>query len=95
MPSLTMIMDGDKCWPDLATPDGTEISDKVINAMGPDAKPIQVALLDSGMQSGRPSVTIRIDLKDGRTVLTETSLRLFVTAARAFAAKYPDLFVGD
>jgi hypothetical protein len=71
MPSLTMIMDGDGCWPDLKV--GT---DAVINAMGSDAK-IAVALLDKGMQSGR------------------TSLRLFALAAKAFAAKYPDLFVGD
>lgn len=90
MASLNIIMDGDGCWPELKV--GTEA---VINAMGPDAKPISVALLDDGMQSGRPSVTIRIDLPDGKTVLTETSLRLFVLAGRAFAARYPDLFVGD
>jgi hypothetical protein len=91
MPSLTMLMDGDS-WPDLEAKLGT---DQLINAMGPGAKPIQVALLDGGMTSGRPSVTFRIDLADGRTVLTETSLRLFVSAARVFAARYPDLFVGD
>lgn len=95
MPSLTMIIDGDKCWPDLANSDGTGVNDKVINVMGPSAKPIQIALLDNGMQSGRPSVTFRIDLPDGRVVLTETSLRLFATAAKVFAAKYPDLFIRD
>jgi hypothetical protein len=90
MPVIKMLMDGDGCWPDLKV--GT---DAVINAMGPGAKPIQMALLDAGIQSGKPSVTIRIDLPDGRTVLTETSLRLFVSAAKAFASRYPDLFEGD
>lgn len=93
MASLTMIMNGDGCWPDLVG-EPNKLSDKVIH-LGNDAKPIQVALLDDGMQSGRPSVTIRLDLPDGKVVLAETSLRLFVLAGRAFAAKYPDLFVGD
>jgi hypothetical protein len=84
-----MIMDGDNCWPDLK-----DKHDKVIH-LSNDALPIQVALLDKGMTSGRPSVTIRIDLPDGRVVLAETSLRLFVAAGRGFAARYPDLFVGD
>ena len=91
MPSLTMIMTGDNCWPDLQDKLGT---DKLIH-LGAGSPPIQVALLDAGMQSGRPSVSIRFDLPDGKTVVAETSLRLFAAAARAFAAKYPDLFVGD
>ena len=91
MASLTMIMDGDNCWPDLKDKVGT---DAVIH-LGNDAPPLQVALLDKGMGSGRPSVTLRLDLPDGRVVLAETSLRLFATAARGFAARYPDLFVGD
>lgn len=59
MASLTMIMDGDNCWPDLK-----DKMDKVIH-LGNDAPPLQVALLDKGMASGRPSVTLRIDLPDG------------------------------
>ena len=47
-----------------------------------------VAALDGGMTSGRPSVMLRFGLPDGRTVLAETSMRLFLTAARAFAARY-------
>ncbi len=89
MASLTMIMDGDNCWPDLK-----DKMDKVIH-LANDAPPLQIALLDKGMTSGRPSVTLRIDLPDGRVVLAETSLRLFASAGRAFASKYPDLFVGD
>ena len=89
MAYITMIMDGDNCWPDLK-----DNLDKVIH-LANDAPPLQVALLDKGMTSGRPSVMLRIDLPDGRVVLAETSLRLFALACRAFASKYPDLFVGD
>jgi hypothetical protein len=59
--------------------------------MGRDAKPIQVVVLDKGMSSGKPSVALRLDLPDGTTVCAETSARLFVTAARAIHARYPDL----
>jgi hypothetical protein len=54
-----------------------------------------VAVLDGGMKSGRPSVAIRLDLPDGRTVVAETSARLFCVAARAIMAKHPELFEGD
>lgn len=84
MPALTIVMDGDKAWPDLR--------DKKILHLGNDAPPLQVAVLAGGMASGKPSVTLRVDLPDGRTVLAETSARLFVSAARAITARYPDLF---
>lgn len=87
MPQLDVLFDGDGCWPDLM--------DKPFTHLGNDAKPIQVALLDGGMGSGHPSVSIRLDLPDGEVVVAETSLRLFVLAGRMFAAKYPDLFEGD
>jgi len=87
MPTLTIIPNGDGCWPDLI--------ERGFIHLGNDAEPIQVAMLDHGMASGKPSVTIRVDLPDGRIVLAETSARLFVTAARAIWAKYPDLFEGE
>jgi hypothetical protein len=46
--------------------------------------------LEAGMESGDPSVAIRIDLPDGTSVITETSLRLFLTAADALKAKLGD-----
>lgn len=87
MPQLTMIMNGDGCWPDLLGMD-------VIH-LGNDAPPVQIALLDQGMMSGHPSVTIRIDIGNNKAVVAETSARLFVAAARAVAARYPDLFKGN
>ena len=44
---------------------------------------IQICALEGGMASGKPSVCFRIDLPDGRTVLAQTSARLFVMAAAA------------
>ena len=49
------------------------------------------AALDGGMASGKPSVCFRIDLPDGRTVLAETSARLFVMAAAAIVGRWPDV----
>lgn len=54
---------------------------------------MQVAVLEKGMQGGKPSIMLRIDLPDGKTVLAETSARLWCTAARMIMVKYPDLFV--
>ena len=78
---LTIVLDGDNAWPDLYN------RDDVIHA----TSSIQIAVLEQGMESGRPSVTIRIDLPDGRTVLAQTSARLFCQAARILMAKHPDL----
>lgn len=81
MPSLNIIMDGDNAWPDLQEKmeRGT-----LIHYAGD----LSVAVLPGGMESGRPSVTIRFDLPDGTTLIAETSLRLFLGAATAFRAKY-------
>jgi hypothetical protein len=82
MNSISVILNGDGAWPDLADRD-------VIHLQG---GKIDVAVLDGGLISGRPSVTIRIDLPDGKTVVAETTARLFVGAGRMIVARYPDLF---
>jgi hypothetical protein len=85
MHALRVILDADGCWPDLPEKDEAGL---LINAMsGEDEAQIALALLPHGTQEGRPSVTIRLDLPDGRTILAQTTLRLFTSAARAFAAK--------
>lgn len=80
---LSVILDGDDAWPDLAEKDVIE------------AGVLAVAVLPNGMKSGKPSVTIRLELPNGETVLAQTSARLFCTAGRAITAKYPDLFEGE
>ena len=69
-------------------------ADKMIH-LGNEAPPIVAYVLDGGMSSGKPSVMLRIDLPDGRTVLAETSARLFCTVGRMIMARYADLFEGD
>jgi hypothetical protein len=80
---LTVTLDGDGCWPDL--------EDKIGSVIHLNHGELQVAVLDNGMTSGKPSITIRVDLPD-KVVLAETSARLFCTAAKLIMAKYPDLF---
>lgn len=51
-------------------------------------KNMSIGVLPSGMTSGKPSVSMIFDLPSGEKVFAETSLRLFLTAARAFASVY-------
>lgn len=74
-------------WPELKREDCIHL--------GNDAPPIAVAVIDGGTDSGRPSIALRIDLPDARTIVAETTARLFCTAARAVMARYPDLFRDD
>ena len=78
---LKIILNSDGVWPELKGRTIHHIKDG-----------LAVAILDKGMTSGKPSVAIRADLADGSSVIMETSARLFCSAAKAFMAKYPDLF---
>lgn len=86
MIGMNILLNGDAAWPDLK-----ESKDAII-LMGNEAPTIDVAVLNEGMRSGRPSVALRINLPDGRPVVVETSAVLFCSAAKAIMAKYPDLF---
>lgn len=90
MIGMTLTLDDvDGVWADL----GKLAEDKVIKELA--SNMIQVAVLPHGMPTGRPSVAFRFDLPDGRTLLVETSARLYCTTANAIMARYPDLFEGD
>ncbi len=82
MIGLDLKLDGDNAYPDLAGRSETVIH------LGNDAPPIGITALEGGMASGRVSVMLRLDLPDGRVVLAETSLRLFLLAADALRARY-------
>jgi hypothetical protein len=82
MPDLKIHLDGDACWPDLQA---MKFEHAVLEG---------VALLEGGMQSGAPSVGLRIKTDDGRTVIAETSFQLFEAAARAFRGRV-DAMTGD
>ena len=79
MPVINLKLDGDGAWPDLKRED-------VIEAGGA----IGMAPLAGGMSSGKTSVTLRIDLPDGRTVLAQTSLAALSVAIKAIWARYGD-----
>jgi hypothetical protein len=49
---------------------------------------IEVGSLEAGMESGKPSVVFVFTLPDGRVVMAETSLELFVAAANGLAAAH-------
>lgn len=74
---------GDHCWPDL---DQVKQEGRLIDLMGPDIGPVlELAALPKGTEGGRTTVTIRVDLPDGRVVLTEVTLRLLKMAVETFA----------
>ena len=80
---IKVILEGDNCWPDLAD----KFKDDKVTWLK-DGDVLSIAALSKGMTSGKPSVSIRIDLPDGKIVVVETSMRLFLGAAEAFRAKY-------
>lgn len=84
MIGLSLQLDGDAAYPDLL-----DRAADVIH-LANDAPPIGVTALPGGMTSGRTSVMLRIDLPDGRVVLAETSLRLFLLTADMLRARYGD-----
>ena len=49
---------------------------------------IEVGSLSGGMESGQPSVAFCFGLPDGTVVVAETSLALFIAAARGLAAAH-------
>ena len=80
MTMLKVIPDGDGCWPDL-------VKKEVIH-LGCLSDPIQIAALPGGMSSGKTSVSIRLDLPDGKVVIAQTTLALFLRAADTLKAHY-------
>ena len=49
---------------------------------------LTVAAIPVGTESGKPAVAFVFTLPDGRTVVAQTTLRLFQTAAHAFRGRY-------
>jgi hypothetical protein len=82
MVALSLILHGDLAFP--------ELKDKPVIHLGNDAPPIVIAGLEHGTESGAPSIVMRLDLPDGQTVLAETTLKLFLTAADALRTRFGD-----
>ncbi len=82
MPAIEMDLRGDGAFNDWA-------AEGNMQHLGNDAPAIRIGALESGMASGRTSVAIGIDVGD-RKVLVETSLALFLMAADALRARFPN-----
>jgi hypothetical protein len=82
MPHTKIHLDGDGCWPDLLGKVGTET---VIETEWE-----SISCLPNGMSSGKPSVMLRLNLPDGRVVLSQTSLQMLLTIADAFKGRFGD-----
>ena len=79
MISLNIHAQGDACWEDLQS------RSEQLTWLNSGAD-LAIARLPRGMASGRSSVAIRVDLPDGRVVVAETSMALFLACAGAFKA---------
>jgi hypothetical protein len=75
---LEIILDGDNCWPDLKEKGYLQGELRAI------------AALPKGTESGKPTVTVRVELSDGTVILAETTLTLLLSAADAFKARHGD-----
>ena len=84
---MTIVFGDNDAWPDL--------HDKAVTIVDHADHPVQIAVLDHHLLTGRPSIAIRLDLPDGSTVIAETTARMFVIAGRMVVAKYPNLFDGE
>lgn len=83
MPALDIKLQGDGAFQDWHEQHGQPIH------LGNDAV-IRVVGLDNGMESGRASIAFGFLLPDGRWVLAETSLRLFLVAADVLKVRFGD-----
>lgn len=90
MPVMILDLSGQEpTWPDIIERGRTIIH------LGQDAPPIRVSGLLGGMTSGAPSVAFRLDIDDERTVIAETSLKLFLDVATVLKAKFGEPDIDD
>jgi hypothetical protein len=83
MLALTVHLDGQNCWPDLQE----SIASGRLTWCANDGK-LSIACLPDGTVGGKPSVAIRIDLPDGRSVVKEMTMANFLAAAQMISARY-------
>jgi hypothetical protein len=73
MPMIDVSPDSAVAWPELE-------GRPAIDLTGPDDPPLRLALRPGGLRSGRSSVVLRLDLPDGRSVLSECTLAALAEA---------------
>lgn len=82
---IDLHLDGDGAWPELAT-----LSPERVISLMASPPALGLAVLPHGTARGYPAVVLRIDLPDGRVLVTQTTLRLLLTAVRAMVARHGD-----
>jgi hypothetical protein len=76
------ILEADEHWHDLL--------DKEVIYLGNEAPLVEMVAMPGGMASGRTSISMRIDLPDGRVVILETALYELANAVRTIQDKFGD-----
>lgn len=74
------ILEPEEHWSDLL--------EKEVIYLGNEASPIEIAAMPGGMASGRTSISIRLDLPDGRVVIVETALYELARAVRQIQERF-------
>ncbi len=82
MIGLNIVLDREPTWPDLA--------EKLAQGRLHHATLAGVGGLPDGTTGGKPTVALRIDLPDGSSVVAETTLALFLSAADALRGRFGD-----
>ena len=76
------ILEADEHWHDLL--------DKEVIYLGNEASQVEIVAMPGGMASGRTSISIRIDLPDGRVVILETALYELEHAVQTIQERFGD-----
>ena len=74
------ILEPDEHWDDLL--------EKEVIYFGNEAPPIEVVAMPEGMASGRTSISMRLDLPDGRVVIVETALYELARVVRTLQEQF-------
>lgn len=86
MITLDIQLNGDGCWPDLTQDLFKDKNKKLFE----EAELKSVALLQAGTESGKPSVSLRIETEDGKIIIAQTTLALWLMAGDAMKARAGD-----
>lgn len=80
MLTFRTILEPEKHWSDLL--------DKEVIYLGNEASPVEIVAMPGGMASGRTSISMRLDLPDGRVVIVETALYELTRAVREIQERF-------
>ena len=74
------ILEPEERWDDLL--------EKEVIYLGNEAAPVEIVAMPEGMASGRTSISMRLDLPDGRVVILETALYELARAVQAIQKRF-------